>query len=114
MCGIVAEAIEGQSDGGLATYQLVIRDALATAELRTNTRVFRNASEVDITQTILSEWCQRTPMMARAFEFDVGQLRSYPPREFTMQYNESDAQFLRRFAAPRHRMVRSSRQIKRE
>ena len=96
VCGIVAEAIEGQSDGGLATYQLVIRDALAIMELRTNTRVFRNASEIDITQTILSEWCQRTPMMARAFEFEIGKLRSYPAREFTMQYNESDAQFLRR------------------
>jgi type VI secretion system secreted protein VgrG len=95
-CGIVAEAVEGQSDGGLATYQLVIRDALAIMELRTNTRVFRNASEIDITQAILSEWCQRTPMMARAFEFELGQLRNYPAREFTMQYNESDAQFLRR------------------
>ena len=96
VCGIVAEAVEGQSDGGLATYQLVIRDALAIMELRTNTRVFRNASEVDIAQTILSEWCQRTPMMARAFQFELGQLRDYPAREFTMQYNESDAQFLRR------------------
>ena len=56
VCGIVAEAVEGQSDGGLATYQLVIRDALTIMELRTNTRVFRNASEIDITQAILSEW----------------------------------------------------------
>jgi len=96
VCGIVAEAVEGQSDGGLATYQLVIRDALAVMELRNNTRVFRNASEIDITQTILSEWCQCTSMMARAFEFDLGQLGDCPVREFTMQYNESDASFLRR------------------
>jgi type VI secretion system secreted protein VgrG len=96
VCGIVAEAAEGQSDGGLATYQLVIRDALAIMELRTNTRVFRNASEIDISQAILSEWCQRNPVLARAFEFDLGQLRDYPAREFTMQYNESDAAFLRR------------------
>src|SRR5471032_471762 len=29
ICGIVAEASQGESDGGLATYQLVMRDALA-------------------------------------------------------------------------------------
>ena len=29
VCGIVAQAAAGQSDGGLSTYQLVVRDALA-------------------------------------------------------------------------------------
>ena len=29
VCGIVAQAAAGQSDGGLATYELVLRDALA-------------------------------------------------------------------------------------
>ena len=42
VCGIVAEACAGQSDGGLATYQLVLRDGLALMEKRVNTRVFRN------------------------------------------------------------------------
>jgi len=47
-----------------------------------------NNSPFIITQAILSEWCQRTPMMARTFEFNLGQLRSYPAWEFTSQYNE--------------------------
>lgn len=37
VCGIVAQAAAGQSDGGLATYELVLRDALALMEHRTNT-----------------------------------------------------------------------------
>jgi len=38
ICGIVMEAASGQSDGGLASYQLVMRDALSVMENKTNTR----------------------------------------------------------------------------
>ncbi len=96
VCGIVAHATEGGSDGGLATYQLVVRDALALMEARTNTRVFRNASEIDITHVLLRECLQNNPVLAGAFDFRVLAKASYPRREFTMQYNESDAAFLRR------------------
>ena len=97
VCGIVAQAAAGQSDGGFATYQLVIRDALALMEQRTNTRVFRNKSELDITQAILAEWRQANPILAGAFDVDWSHVSgSYPAREFTMQHNESDASFLRR------------------
>ncbi|MCA1857838.1 type VI secretion system tip protein VgrG [Massilia oculi] len=96
VCGIVAHAAEGESDGGLATYQLVIRDALALMEGRTNTRVFRDASEIDITNTLLRECLQHNPVLARAFDFRFLVVASYPHRQFTMQHNESDAAFLRR------------------
>jgi type VI secretion system secreted protein VgrG len=96
VCGIVGQSAEGESDGGLATYQLVVRDALAMMEQRINTRVFRGASEIDITNTILREWQQNNAVLARAFDFALLQTQSYPAREFTMQYNESDAAFLRR------------------
>jgi type VI secretion system secreted protein VgrG len=95
LCGIVSDVEEGESDGGLASYQLTIRDALALMEKRVNTRIFRSASEVDITNTILREWIQDNPALAKAFDF-VLQTKRYPAREFTMQYNESDAAFLRR------------------
>lgn len=55
VCGIVAQAAAGQCDGGLATYELVVRDALALMEHRTNTRVFRNLNELDITAVILRD-----------------------------------------------------------
>lgn len=96
VCGIVAAAAEGQADGGLATYQLIVRDALCLLEKTRTTRVFRNASEVDITNTVLKEWRVANPVAARAFDVELRRLKPYPAREFTMQYNESTAAFLRR------------------
>lgn len=65
-------------------------------EGRTNTRVFRESSELDITRLLLREWLQNNPVLARTFDFRFLTAASYPRREFTMQYNESDAAFLRR------------------
>jgi type VI secretion system secreted protein VgrG len=97
VCGIVAQAAAGQSDGGLATYELVLRDALAMMEYRTNTRVFRNRNELDITQVIVDEWRRNNPVLAKTFDVDWSHVTgTYPAREFTMQHNESDADFLRR------------------
>lgn len=95
VCGIVAQAAAGQSDGGLATYELVVRDALALMELRTNTRVFRNQNELDITEVILNEWRKKNPVLARSFEVEWSLIAgTYPARGFTLQHNESDAAFL--------------------
>ncbi|WP_313170520.1 type VI secretion system Vgr family protein [Massilia oculi] len=95
--GIVAQAAAGQSDGGLATYELVLRDALALMEQRTSTRVFRNMNELDITHVIVGEWRRNNPVLARAFDVEWSHVKGmFPAREFTMQHNESDADFLRR------------------
>lgn len=99
VCGIVNEAAAGDSDGGLACYQLVLRDALAILEKRTNTRVFRDMNEVEIVQRILNEWRQKSPILGTSFAHEVDEAfaqREYPRREFTMQHNESDAAFIRR------------------
>lgn len=97
VCGIVAQASAGQSDGGLATYQLVVRDALALMEQRINTRIFRNVNEVDISEVMVREWRNLNPILGKAFDLDIsGVSGSYPAREFTKQHNESDAGFLRR------------------
>lgn len=97
VCGIIAQASSGQSDGALGTYELVVRDALAMMEQRVNTRVFRNLNELDITAVLAQEWRKINPILAKAFDVDISQLsQTYPAREFTMQHNESDAAFLRR------------------
>lgn len=96
VCGIVSAVAEGNADGGLATYHLIVRDAFSLLEHTCNTRVFRSMSEVDITNVILREWRESNPVAARAFHFDIGHLKDYPAREFTMQHNESNAAFLRR------------------
>ncbi|WP_426322300.1 type VI secretion system tip protein TssI/VgrG [Pseudoduganella sp. R-43] len=103
VCGIVQSATEGHSDGGWATYELVMRDALAFKALHTNTRVFVNMSEVDIVQQILSEWRQTNPVLARTFSFDLSGVSAakHPARAFTMQANESDSQFIRRLLSRR-------------
>ncbi|TFW31796.1 type VI secretion system tip protein VgrG [Massilia horti] len=98
-CGIVTEARAGDSDGGLATYQLVVRDALAVMEMRVNTRVFINKSELEIVQLLCTEWRQVNAVLAAAFELEFDDSLSsgkYPRRALIMQANESDAAFLRR------------------
>jgi type VI secretion system secreted protein VgrG len=107
VCGIVTEARSGDSDGGLTTYQLVLRDALAIMEKRVNSRLFRNQNELGIVQVLFDEWRHANAVLAGAFEYELDPLlelargsasnsASYPAREQTMQYNESDAAFVRR------------------
>jgi len=99
ICGIVTEAFAGDSDGGLASYQLVMRDALAIMEKRNNTRVFRDKNEVEIVQVILEEWLANTPVIGTCFNYEIDPMlvnQPLPRREFTMQYNESDAAFIHR------------------
>jgi type VI secretion system secreted protein VgrG len=99
ICGIVTEARAGDSDGGLASYQLVLRDALSIMEKRINTRVFRDKNEVEIVQLILDEWMQTNPIIGACFRYEIDVVlarANFPQREFTMQYNESDAAFIRR------------------
>jgi type VI secretion system secreted protein VgrG len=66
ICGIVTEAASGESDGGLATYQLVMRDALAVMENRVNTRVFRGKNELEIIQILVDEWRTNAPSIHRS------------------------------------------------
>ncbi len=95
---IVQDVQIGQSDGELCVYQLTVCDALSLMDKRTNSRVFRQLSVVDILATLFNEWRQRSPALAAAFEFDLSGLHRerYPARELTRQINESDAKFVRR------------------
>ncbi|SDF86884.1 type VI secretion system secreted protein VgrG [Paraburkholderia phenazinium] len=98
ICAIVTDAHEGESDGSVATYQLVIRDALLIMERRINTRIFRTKSVVDIIQTLVREWRRKSTTLGGTFDLDVSNLdiSKYPVREQTLQFDESDADFIRR------------------
>ncbi len=99
ICGIVAEASQGESDGGLATYQLVLRDALAILDLSVNTRVFFKQSELEVVQTVLREARRNNPTLAAAFDVEVETalgLRQEPARQQIIQCNEATGAFLRR------------------
>jgi len=97
ICMLVTGARAGQSDGSLAVYELQAADALAVMDLRTNSRVFRGKSDLDIVELLLDEWRQRSPELAACFELhELGLDRTrYPVREFVHQSNISDAQFVR-------------------
>jgi type VI secretion system secreted protein VgrG len=99
VCGLVTEARAGDSDGALAAYELVLRDVFAVMEKRSNSRVFRYQNELEIVQILCDEWRHSNTVLANAFELEIDPLidkRDYPPREQTMQHNESDAAFVRR------------------
>jgi len=99
ICGIITEIAAGDSDGGLASYQLVLRDVLSIMDKRINTRVFRNKDEVEIVQLILDEWRLGNRIVGICFKHELADFFntiSYPKREFTMQHNESDGAFIRR------------------
>ncbi|MET0266127.1 MAG: contractile injection system protein, VgrG/Pvc8 family, partial [Duganella sp.] len=101
---MITEASADDSDGGLASYQLVLRDALAILEKRSNTPAFRNMNEVEIVQRLLHEWRHKSPILGTCFLHDTDEafeLAEYPRREFTMQHNESDAAFIRRLLSRR-------------
>jgi type VI secretion system secreted protein VgrG len=100
--GLVAEASSGDSDGAIASYQLVIRDALSVMGKRINTRIFRNMNEGRIAELILTEWWHINPGLVGAFDFEFADSfdsQQYPAREQTLQFNESDSAFLRRLLA---------------
>jgi len=99
ICGIVTQASAGDSDGALSSYQLILQDVFAVMEKRINTRVFRRLSDLDIVQLLLDEWICSNSVLAQAFQYvhaDLFETHDYPQREFVMQYNESDAAFVRR------------------
>lgn len=99
ICGIVAEASAGESDGGLASYQLVMRDALSILDLGVGTRVFLNQSELDVVTTVLGEARRANPALAATFEFEIETTlgtRIFPERSQIVQYNEGTGAFIRR------------------
>jgi type VI secretion system secreted protein VgrG len=100
VCGLITEAASGQSDGGLATYQLVLRDAFSSVlALGASTRVFIDKNEIEIAAIVLAGWRARSPLLAAAFDYkfsvELAQ-QQFPQRAFTRQDNEPDWAFLTR------------------
>lgn len=102
VCGLVTQASSGECDGAIASYQLVIRDAMVIMEQRINTRVFRKMSWPRIVTVVLREWLQLNSALSGYFDFELApgfRPETYPEREQTIQFNESDAAFIRRLLA---------------
>ncbi len=88
LTGVAIEMSQTRVDAsGLATYSLVIAPKAWLLTQRKNYRIFQFVSELDIVRTILGEW---------GIELDVRTRRSYKPRKYRVQYDESDFAFVSR------------------
>lgn len=97
LTGVITGASQGQSDGALTVYKLVIEDATALWHKRRNSRVFMNKSIREMTEIIFSEWQKKSALFAASLSLNLeGLARTYDVRPFTMQANESDYAFLTR------------------
>lgn len=89
--GIVCEA---EQRGGFENgwrYDLVLRPWLHVADLRRNMRIFHNKTVIQIVEDVLSAYSGLgNPHL------DVQVTEDYPVLEYTVQYGESDADFVRR------------------
>lgn len=97
MSGIISTVERGQSDGALTIYKLQLSDPTVLWRYRRNSRVFMAKSVIEIVEIIFKEWQQKSPIFAASLTLDLSDLsREYDVRPFVMQYNETDAQFLKR------------------
>jgi len=97
--GVIAQASSGESDGAISSYRVILCDVMTIMDQRVNTRVFRRLSWPQIVVVVLKEWLQIYSAQAGAFDYEFAdgfRLENYPEREQTIQFNESDAAFVRR------------------
>ncbi|WP_244986016.1 type VI secretion system Vgr family protein [Chromobacterium violaceum] len=92
-CGVVSQARLAGADGGFARYELTIEPPFALLRHRRTSRVFQDLSVPDIVKQILSEHQAANPAFARTQTLDI-QVRPAPPRSYTLQYRESDLDFI--------------------
>ncbi|WP_104098353.1 type VI secretion system tip protein VgrG [Stutzerimonas kunmingensis] len=89
--GLVHQAAQGESGQRLTRYRLTLVPQLAYLAHRTNQRIFQHLSVPQIVAQVLEEH----GIQADAYRFQLGPV-IYPPREYCVQYDESDLHFIQR------------------
>ncbi|KPC50389.1 type VI secretion system Vgr family protein [Amantichitinum ursilacus] len=97
--GVVSAAAAKGSDGGFARYDLTIEPPFSLLRLRTASRVFQDLSVPDIVKTVLDEHVSNNPVFGAHFATRFDLSKTYPSRSYTVQYRESDLDFLHRILA---------------
>jgi len=85
LCGIVTRVRFLRLENRRALYEAVIEPWLTLATRRSDYRIFQNKTVVEIVREVLG---------AYDFPFDIRATQSYPPREFQVQYGETDHDFV--------------------
>lgn len=86
--GLVSEFRLTRLEDHLAYYEAVIRPWLWFLGNTTDCRIFQNKSVVDIVKDVFKKYSTA--------EFDLRLQGSYPPREYCVQYDETDLDFVQR------------------
>ncbi|WP_312966593.1 type VI secretion system Vgr family protein [Stutzerimonas kunmingensis] len=89
--GLVHQAAQGESGQRLTRYRLTIVPQLAYLAHRINQRIFQHLSVPQIVAQVLEEH----GIQADAYRFQLGPV-IYPPREYCVQYDETDLHFIQR------------------
>jgi type VI secretion system secreted protein VgrG len=89
--GLVHQAAQGESGKRLTRYRLTLVPQLAYLAHRTNQRIFQHLTVPQIIAQVLEEH----GIQADAYRFQLGPV-IYPPREYCVQYDESDLHFIQR------------------
>ncbi|MFQ7899984.1 type VI secretion system tip protein TssI/VgrG [Stutzerimonas degradans] len=89
--GLVYQAGQGESGKRLTRYRLTLVPQLAYLAHRTNQRIFQHLSVPQIVAQVLEEH----GIQADAYRFGLGPM-IYPPREYCVQYDETDLHFIQR------------------
>ncbi|WBL60438.1 type VI secretion system tip protein VgrG [Stutzerimonas stutzeri] len=89
--GLVHQAAQGESGKRLTRYRLTLVPQLAYLAHRTNQRVFQHLTVPQIVAQVLEEH----GIQADAYRFGLGPV-VYPPREYCVQYDETDLHFIQR------------------
>ncbi|MBD9483220.1 type VI secretion system tip protein VgrG [Pseudomonas sp. PDM14] len=88
--GYIHQAGQGESGKRLTRYQLVLMPQLAYLAHRSNQRIFQHLNVAEIVASVLEEH----GIQQGAYRFQLG--ATYPPRDYCVQYDESDLHFVQR------------------
>ena len=101
--GIVRAFFKGDTGHKHTFYSLTLVPAIERLSLRHNSRIFQNQSVPDILSVLFQE------MGINDYAFSLK--RSCQPREFCVQYRETDLEFMHRLAAEEGLVYRISHEI---
>jgi type VI secretion system secreted protein VgrG len=83
------------SDGGLARYRLTIEPWLGFLAHRQDAWVFQQRTVIEIVEEVFADY-QSQGKLAPAWRWDLADAAVYPQRSLSIQYHESDLQFITR------------------
>ena len=85
--GLITSARFVGEESRHAVYEITLRPWLHLATLSTDCKVFQDKTPVEIIEFVLSDY---------GFAADKRLIETYPKRDYTVQYNESDFEFVTR------------------